>query len=92
MILIKYFVYQFQQINFSKTFDRYKAIRRGEKPRPFIPADIQYSIERESQSMQQKSKQQEKPKQNAQDDLIDLLGDTTLNQGQKPHTTSSTMK
>lgn len=51
---------------------------------------MQYSIERETVS--QKPKQQEKPKPSAQDDLLDLLGDTTLNQGQKPQANNNALK
>jgi len=82
----------FRFINLKKTFDRYKAIRRGEKPRPFIPAGVQYSIEREDPNQQKSKPQPQKPKPSAQDDLLDLLGDTNLNQGQKSQANTTAMK
>jgi hypothetical protein len=62
----------------NKTFERYKAIRQGQKPKPFIPSGVEYTIEREDKKAAPKP--QSKP--SAQVDLLDLLDDTTFNQGQ----------
>jgi len=76
----------------NKTFDRYKAIRAGQKPKPFIPSDVQYSIEREKEKEKPAPPKQSQPKPSANDDLLDLLGDTNLNQGQTQQaTTAATM-
>jgi len=73
----------------NKTFERYKAIRQGQKPKPFIPSGVEYTIEREDKKAATKSQ----PKPSVQDDLLDLLGDTNLNQGQtQQQTTNNTMK
>ncbi len=62
----------------NKTFERYKAIRQGQKPKPFIPSGVEYTIEREDKKAAPKSQ----PKPSAQVDLLDLLDDTSLTQNQ----------
>lgn len=54
-----------------------------------------YSIEREEKNAASKPPQkqpQQIQKPSAQDDLLDLLGDTNLNQGQKPQPANTIMK
>jgi len=60
------------------TFERYKDIRKGQKPRPYIPAGIDYS---KTASMDPSSYKPRKMGPSQHDDLLDLLGPSE-NKGQ----------